>query len=119
MASRAARSRAKELREQLNLHNYRYHVLDDPLVSDSEYDQLLQELRDLEQQYPELETEDSPTHRVGGGISERFVRVPHPEPILSLSNAFSEDDVRAWYERIARLDARVDKAAFVVEPKLD
>ena len=119
MASRAARSRAKELREQLNLHNYRYHVLDDPLVSDSEYDQLLQELRDLEQQYPELETEDSPTHRVGGGISERFVRVPHPGPILSLSNAFSEDDVRAWYERIARLDARVENAAFVVEPKLD
>ena len=119
MVSREARSRAKELREQLNLHNYRYHVLDDPLVSDSEYDQLLQELRDLEQQYPELETEDSPTHRVGGGISERFVRVPHPGPILSLSNAFSEDDVRAWYERIARLDARVEEAAFVVEPKLD
>jgi DNA ligase (NAD+) len=119
MVSRAARSRAKELREQLNLHNYRYHVLDDPLVSDSEYDQLLQELRDLEQQYPKLETEDSPTHRVGGGISERFVRVPHPGPILSLSNAFSEDDVRAWYERIARLDARVENAAFVVEPKLD
>ncbi len=119
MVSRVARSRAKELREQLNLHNYRYHVLDDPLVSDSEYDQRLQELRDLEQQYPELETEDSPTHRVGGGISERFVRVPHPGPILSLSNAFSEDDVRAWYERIARLDARVEKAAFVVEPKLD
>jgi len=119
MASRVARSRAKELREQLNLHNYRYHVLDEPLVSDSEYDQLLQELRDLEQQFPELETEDSPTHRVGGGISERFVRVPHPGPILSLSNAFGEDDVRAWYERIVRLDARVEKAAYVVEPKLD
>ena len=119
MASKAARSRAKELRDQLNLHNYRYHVLDDPLVSDSEYDQLLMELRDLEEQYPELETEDSPTHRVGGGISERFVRVPHPGPILSLSNAFSGDDVRAWYERIARLDPRVKEAAFVVEPKLD
>jgi DNA ligase (NAD+) len=119
MASKAARSRAKELREQLNLHNYRYHVLDDPLVSDVEYDQMLKELRDLEQQFPELETSDSPTHRVGGGISERFVRVPHPSPILSLSNAFNEDDVRAWYERIARLDARVKETAFVVEPKLD
>lgn len=119
MASKAARSRAKELREHLNLHNYRYHVLDDPLVSDREYDQLLKELRDLEEQYPELETEDSPTHRVGGGISERFVRVPHPGPILSLSNAFSKDDVRAWYERIVRLDARAEQAAFVVEPKLD
>ncbi|MFQ5921553.1 MAG: NAD-dependent DNA ligase LigA [Anaerolineales bacterium] len=119
MVSRAARSRAEELRKQLNLHNYRYHVLDDPLISDSEYDQLLQELRDFEEQHPELATDDSPTHRVGGGISERFVRVPHPGPILSLGNAFSEDDVRAWYGRIARLDARVEQAAFVVEPKLD
>ncbi len=119
MVPKAARSRAEELRKQLNLHNYRYHVLDDPLISDSEYDQMLKELRELEQQHPELATDDSPTRRVGGGISERFVRVPHPRPILSLSNAFSEDEVRAWYERIARLDARVEEAAFVVEPKLD
>ncbi|GMR11165.1 MAG: NAD-dependent DNA ligase LigA [Anaerolineae bacterium] len=119
MVSKAARSRAEVLRKQLNLHNYRYHVLDDPLISDSEYDQMLKELRDLEQQHPELATDDSPTHRVGGGISERFVRVPHPGPILSLGNAFSQDEVRAWYERIARLDARVQEAAFVVEPKLD
>ncbi|MFQ5942796.1 MAG: NAD-dependent DNA ligase LigA [Anaerolineales bacterium] len=119
MVSKATSSRAKELREQLNLHNYRYHVLDDPLISDSEYDQMLQELRDLEAQHPELATDDSPTHRVGGGISERFVRVPHPRPILSLGNAFGEDDVRTWYERISRLDDRVEQAAFVVEPKLD
>ena len=119
MLSKAARSRAEELREQLNLHNYRYHVLDDPLISDADYDQMLNELRDLEEQHPELATDDSPTHRVGGAISERFVRVPHPGPILSLANAFSEDDVRAWYERIARLDARVRETAFVVEPKLD
>ena len=119
MATKAAKSRAKELREQLNLHNYRYHVLDDPLISDSEYDQLLKELRDMEEQFPELETADSPTHRVGGGLSERFARVPHPGPILSLSNAFGENDVRAWFERIARLDDRVRDSAFVVEPKLD
>ena len=119
MVSKAARSRAGELRKQLNLHNYRYHVMDDPLISDSEYDQMLIELRELEQQHPELATDDSPTHRVGGPVSERFVRVPHPGPILSLGNAFSEDDVRAWYARIARLDARVEQAAFVVEPKLD
>jgi DNA ligase (NAD+) len=119
MASKATRIRAEELHEQLHLHNYRYHVLDDPLISDAEYDEMLQELKDLESQHPELATDDSPTHRVGGGISERFVRVPHPGPILSLGNAFSEDDVRAWYERIARLDARVEGAAFVVEPKLD
>ena len=119
MVSKAAKSRAEELRKQLNLHNYRYHVLDDPLISDSEYDGMLRELRELEEQHPELATDDSPTHRIGGGISERFVRVPHPGPILSLGNAFSEDEVRAWYERIARLDARVEQAAFVVEPKLD
>ena len=119
MVSKAARSKAEKLRKQLNLHDYRYHVLDDPLISDSEYDQMLQELRELEEQHPELATDDSPTHRVGGGLSERFVRVPHPGPILSLGNAFSEDEVRAWYERIARLDERVEQAAFVVEPKLD
>lgn len=119
MVSKAARSRAGKLRKQLNLHDYRYHVINDPSISDSEYDQMLLELRELEQQHPELATDDSPTHRVGGRVSERFVRVPHPSPILSLGNAFSEDDVRAWYQRIARLDARVEQAAFVVEPKLD
>jgi DNA ligase (NAD+) len=117
--SKQLRRRAEELRKQLNLHNYRYHVLDDPIISDAEYDQLLNELREIEKAHPELATPDSPTQRVGGGISDRFVRVPHPRPILSLGNAFGADDVMAWYERIAKLDERVREAAFVVEPKLD
>jgi DNA ligase (NAD+) len=117
--STSLKKRAEQLRSELNLHNYRYHVLDDPLIGDAEYDQLLKELRELEEQNPELATPDSPTQRVGGGISDRFVRVPHPAPILSLANAFSSDDLMAWYERIAKLDERVREAAFVVEPKLD
>jgi DNA ligase (NAD+) len=119
MATKDLQRRAGELRRQLNLHNYRYHVLDDPLISDSKFDQLLKELKQIEQEHPELVTADSPTQRVGGQLSERLVRVPHPRPILSLGNAFNVDEVRAWYERIARLDPRVRSAGFVVEPKLD
>ena len=114
-----SRKRAKKLGKELNLHNYRYHVLDDPLISDFEYDKLLNELKAIEEQYPDLASDDSPSRRVGGGVSERFVRVPHPQPILSLANAFGEDDLQAWYSRIAKLDPRVQEAAFVVEPKLD
>ena len=119
MATKDLQRKAGELRRLINLHNYRYHVLDDPLISDSKFDQLLQELKQIELAHPELVTADSPTQRVGGQISERLVRVPHPKPILSLGNAFNIEEVRAWYERIARLDPRVRSAAFVVEPKLD
>ena len=119
MATKDLQRRASELRRLINLHNYRYHVLDDPLISDSEFDRLLQELKELESEHPELVTPDSPTQRVGGQLSERLVRVPHPKPILSLGNAFNVDEVRAWHERIARLNPRVRSADFVVEPKLD
>ena len=119
MATKDLERRAAELRRLINLHNYRYHVLDDPLISDSEFDRLLRELKQIEQERPELVTPDSPTQRVGGQLSERLVRVPHPKPILSLGNAFDIDEVRAWHERIARLDPRVRSADFVVEPKLD
>jgi len=119
MATKDLQRKAGELRRLINLHNYRYHVLDDPLISDSKFDQLLKELKQIEQEHPELVTADSPTQRVGGQLSERLVRVPHPRPILSLGNAFNVDEVRAWYERIARLDPRVRSAGFVVEPKLD
>jgi DNA ligase (NAD+) len=112
-------ARMEELRQELNFHNYRYHVLQSPVISDYEYDHLLRELQDLEAQYPEFVAPDSPTQRVGAEPSERFVRVQHPSPILSLANAFNEDEVRAWFERIAKLDPRVMDAAFVVEPKLD
>ena len=119
MATKDLERRAAELRRLINLHNYRYHVLDDPLISDSEFDRLLRELKQIEQEHPGLVTPDSPTQRVGGQLSERLVRVPHPKPILSLGNAFDIDEVRAWHERIARLDPRVRSADFVVEPKLD
>ncbi|HEY71285.1 MAG TPA: NAD-dependent DNA ligase LigA [Anaerolineae bacterium] len=119
MADDNLRSRAEELRHLINYHNYRYHVLDAPVISDREFDAFVRELQELEIEHPELITPDSPTQRVGGEPSERFVRVAHPQPILSLANAFDPEDVRAWYERILKLDERVARAAFVVEPKLD
>lgn len=119
MISENLRERARELGEQIRYHNYRYHVLDAPVISDAEYDRLFHELKTLEQEHPELQTSDSPTLRVGGEPAERFERVRHPAPILSLSNAFDAQDVRAWFERISKLDPRVEQAAFTVEPKLD
>ena len=119
MAKGNSGARARELRRLLNEHNYRYHVLDAPVISDFEYDQLLRELLALERENPELVTPDSPTRRVGGQPTERFAKVAHPAPILSLGNAYSADEVRAWFERIRKVDDRVDRAGFVVEPKLD
>jgi DNA ligase (NAD+) len=107
------------LRQEIRYHNYRYHVLDDPVISDYEYDQLLKQLRKIEQENPELITPDSPTQRVGESPSEKFSKLRHPAPILSLGNAFDAEDVKAWYERIGRLDERVKTTDFVVEPKLD
>ncbi len=112
-------SRLVGLRDQVNYHNYRYHVLDDPVISDNEFDQLMLELRQIETEHPEWVTPDSPTQRVGGPPAEKFTKLRHPGPVLSLSNAFSAGDVRAWYERILRLDERVAQAAFVVDPKID
>ena len=111
--------RLEALRREINYHNYRYHVTDDPAISDYEFDQLMNELRGIEAEHPEWVTPDSPTQRAGAAPSEKFVKIRHPGPILSLSNAFDTDDVRAWYERILRLDTRVAKANFVVEPKID
>src|SRR4030042_2947053 len=109
--------RIAELRQQLNLHNYRYHVLDSPLISDAEYDKLMVELRRLEAEHPELVTPDSPTQRVGGQPSDKFVKVRHPRPILSLGNAFDADGVRAWWERVRKLLPDGAPIAFGVEPK--
>ncbi len=112
-------ARIEALRRELHEHLYRYHVLSAPTVSDLEYDALFKELQALEEANPELRSPDSPTQRVGGYVSERFVKVKHPAPILSLSNCFNAEDVRSWHERIRRLNDRVDHAAFVVEPKID
>ena len=84
----AAKVRVEELRERLNYHSYRYHVLDDPEVSDAEYDELIRELRDLEERFPELITPDSPTQRVGATPADLFAPVQHRSPMLSLDNAF-------------------------------
>jgi DNA ligase (NAD+) len=108
-----------QLRLSLNEHNYRYHVLDDPLISDAEYDRMMNRLREIEAAHPELVTPDSPSQRVGGTVSEKFTRVPHPAPILSLGTAYTLEDLRAWYDRVARLDDRVEKTDFVIEPKID
>ncbi len=110
---------AAQLRQEIHYHNYRYHVLDAPEISDAEFDQLLLRLKQIEAAHPELVTPDSPTQRAGAAPAEKFAKVNHPGPILSLSNAFSEDDLRAWFERIARIDARVTTTDFVVEPKID
>ncbi len=119
MASVEPAQRAEQLRDEIRGHNYRYYVLDDPVVSDAEYDTLLRELRALEEAHPELVTPDSPTRRVGAAPSDKFAKVRHPVPMLSLGNAFNEDDVRAWRDRILRLLGPDTPLAFVVEPKID
>lgn len=118
-SSKDLSARVDELCQALHYHNHRYHVLAAPLISDAEFDALYNELKAIEADHPDLVRPDSPTRRVGGEISAKFVKVPHPAPILSLSNAFSADDLRAWYERLVRLDDRVERASFVVEPKID
>ncbi|HEY3232762.1 MAG TPA: NAD-dependent DNA ligase LigA [Roseiflexaceae bacterium] len=119
MASDTPAQRAEELRDEIRRHNYHYHVLDDPIVSDAEYDALMRELRALEDAHPELITPDSPTRRVGGAPSEKFAKVRHPQPMLSLGNAFAEDNLLAWRGRVTRLLGEEARIAYVVEPKID
>ncbi len=113
--------RAAHLRDAVRHHQYRYYVLDEPELSDAEFDALFRELQALEAEHPDLCTPDSPTVRVGGVVSERFERVRHPAPVLSLANAFNGEELHAWRERVLR---RLDESqhadiAFVVEPKFD
>lgn len=111
--------RYNQLKQELAFHLYRYHVLDAPVISDAEYDKLWNEFKALEAEHPEWITPDSPSQRAGTVVSEKFEKVRHPRPILSLANAFGAEDARAWYERIRKLDSRVETARFVVEPKID
>src|SRR5512143_3653932 len=117
--SASLRSRYEDLKSQINYHNHRYHVLDAPVISDTEYDKLLVELRRIETDHPDWVTPDSPTQRAGATPADRFVKVRHPAPVLSLANAFGAEDARAWYDRVRRIDERVATAKFVVEPKID
>ena len=113
--------RLEILRDAVRRHAFRYYVLDEPTISDAEYDALWRELAQLEAEHPELITPDSPTQRVPGEASERFRKVQHPAPILSLSNAFGVDELVAWRDRFMRLLPADDQArvAYVVEPKID
>ena len=115
----ATKSRYEELKQQIHFHNYRYHVLDAPIISDLEFDKLLNELKRIEAEHPDWVTADSPTQRAGAPPADRFKKVRHPAAILSLANAFGAEDARGWFERIKRIDDRVEKAKFVVEPKID
>jgi DNA ligase (NAD+) len=115
--------RASELRRELEHHNHRYYVLDDPEIGDDAYDALLDELRAIEAEHPELRTADSPTQRVGAPPLDRFERVQHAEPMLSLANARNEDELRAWEKRVRNLLDRYDIPAsefgYTTEPKID
>lgn len=111
--------RIAQLRTTIRAHNYRYYVLDDPAVSDAEYDTLMRELRTLEAANPALVTPDSPTQRVGAPPASHFAKVRHPIPMLSLGNAFDEADLHAWRERLLKLLGDNASLAYVVEPKID
>ena len=113
-------SRAAELREAIEHHNYRYHVLDDPEVSDAEYDRLFDELKALEEEHPELATPDSPIRRVGAPLSDRFPKVDHLSPMGSLEKVTTEEALEKWAQDVCkRLDVPPDEVAWVIEPKID
>jgi len=118
MGSRETAQRIRDLREQIEYHNCRYYVLDDPEISDARYDQLLAELRRLEAEHPEFVTPDSPTQRIGAQPAREFGEVTHSVPMLSLDNAFSEQDVLDFDRRVReRLD--VEEVEYSAEPKID
>ncbi len=111
--------RATALRKEINFHIYRYHVLDSPVISDSEYDALYRELLAIEEEHPELATPESPTQRAGAEPIDGFEKVTHPAAILSLSNAFDVEELYAWRTRIDRLLPQDIDLNYVVEPKID
>ena len=110
--------RIEQLREQIREHEYRYYVLDQPVVSDYEFDQLLRELQRLEQENPSLITADSPTQRVGGEPAKEFPTHQFSRPMLSLENAYSEEELHDWGRRVVQL-AETDAVDYVVELKID
>jgi len=112
------RNKIENLRAEINRHNHLYHVLDSPEISDAEYDELMRQLKQLEEKYPRFLAKDSPTQRVGATPVEAFGIVEHPQPLLSLGNAFSEEELIAWYNRITKLAGGND-FSFVCEHKID
>ena len=118
-ASASARHRWVELAEQVNEHQVAYYLRDAPTISDSQYDALVAELAALEDDFPELRTPDSPTQRVGGAFSTEFAPVEHLEPMLSLDNAFSDEDLQAWADRVHREIDGTETVTYLCEVKID
>ncbi len=117
---RKAGLQVKELRSRIDYHNYRYYVLDDPDISDAQYDKLMRKLWELEEKHPSLFTTDSPTQRVGGALlSKTFAPISHTVPMLSLGNAFNGGEVKEWLERIKKGLGTTENIELVTEPKLD
>ena len=113
------REQARKLREELNYHNYRYYVLDDPVIADVEYDRLFRRLLELEERYPELVTPDSPTRRVGGKPLDRFEEVRHISPMLSLDNIFDRAELKEFDEKLRRYLKSDEHPTYIAEPKMD
>src|SRR6266478_6086031 len=108
----------EQLRDMLRYHEHRYYVLDDPEVSDAEFDRLMQELKRLEAENPELITPDSPSQRVGGKPREGFIKVEHSSPMLSLDNTYNQEELQSWERRVHELSGR-KQVDYVCELKLD
>ncbi|HHE76625.1 MAG TPA: NAD-dependent DNA ligase LigA, partial [Candidatus Parcubacteria bacterium] len=121
MKKEEAKKRIEKLRKLINYHRYLYHVLDRQEISDSALDSLKKELFDLEQKFPEFIAPDSPTQRVGGEPLKEFKKVRHPQPMLSFNDAFSEEDMRDWLERISKLLSKEElrRLDFFCELKFD
>src|SRR5881275_3435379 len=111
--------RLESLREKIRQHEYRYYVLDDPEISDAEFDRLMNELKNLEAEHPDLITPDSPTQRVGGKPREGFVKVRHSSPMLSLDNALNEAELREFDRRLRGLLREGAEVTYVAELKMD
>jgi len=114
-----ATKRVERLRASVEYHTHQYYALDEPEISDAEFDTLFRELKALEEKYPALRSPESPTQRVGGTVQERFRKVTHPQPMLSLGNAFSAEDLVAWQARFEKRLPAGTPVAFVAEPKID
>ena len=117
-ATETTKARALDLREKLNLHNHLYYIVNQPEVTDALYDALMQELRGIESENPDLLTPDSPTQRVGASPAPEFTEVTHPVPLLSLSNVFDDDELIVWHRRVSEF-LEIDEFPMVCEVKID
>src|SRR6266851_9403456 len=118
-AAKDVEQRIEGLRERVRYHEHLYYVLDNPEISDTEFDKLMQQLQQLEAEHPALITPDSPTQRVGGKPKEGFLKTPHSRPMLSLDNAYNEAELRAWDKRLRDALPTTETVRYVCELKLD